>query len=246
MGNSLVVIPVYNEINRFSFVELETLLLRDEMSVVIVDDCSSDGLIDFIMDSFNSHRNLYVIKLPRNQGKSEAVRRGLAFGFERGFEFIGVMDGDFSYSAHEFFRLLERAKVSGADIASGVRTFSNSKSLLVPLRFWQGWLFRLFINVIFSIHFRDIQCGLKIFRRDSIHGSSLETCFMNAWLYDLELILRNKALISLYLEVAVEEWQHKKSSNLRIFEVPKILLSACRLRVKYGQQNITNIVFLKS
>lgn len=238
MSSCAVVIPIYNERERFSLSEFDNLLGFEELTLIVIDDGSSDDLLEFLQQKYLHKRSCRFIRFSINQGKSEAVRKGISIAMEDNFDFIGVLDGDFSYSAKEFKRLLEYASFSDVDVVSGVRTFSNSKSLLLSLRLWQGLAFRYFVNVAFFTKFRDIQCGLKIFKSTSISIASLETPFINAWLYDLELLLRNQDLMRLYREVELNYWEHKPLSNLKLAQVPKILLCVLRLRFKYGRMKV--------
>jgi dolichyl-phosphate beta-glucosyltransferase len=229
-----LIIPIYNEENRFSFSDFEILLSQDDLSLLVIDDGSSDFLPEILEKSYHQSTNLQILRLTRNVGKAEAIRQGFLYAIDNKGDFIGVLDGDFSYSAHEFLRFFSYIKSTNFDVLSGVRTLSNSKQLLLSFRLWQGISFRYFINIIFLSYFRDIQCGLKIFRSDSILKSSVEKAFENPWLYDLEILLRNKANIHIYGELRVDSWQHKLSSKLSLKHVPRILFAVLKLRHYFG------------
>ena len=229
-----LVIPIYNEQNRFSLSDFEILLSQNDLILTVIDDGSSDLLAATLETAYGQNSNFQLVKLTTNQGKAEAVRQGFLRAMVNKSEYIAVMDGDFSYSASEFLRFYSFIKSSNLDAISGVRTLSNSLQLILSFRLWQGIAFRYFINLVFSNSFRDIQCGLKVFKSEAISLQSIEKKFEDPWLYDLEILLRNKARIHSYGELRIEFWEHKEASKLNLNHVPGILINVFRLRHYFG------------
>src|SRR5881397_368114 len=82
-----VIVPVYNERNTLREL-LERVRARPltwqrglvELEIVVVDDCSNDGGVDFLErpESRDAFPEVRLIRHERNRGKGAAIRTGLA------------------------------------------------------------------------------------------------------------------------------------------------------------------------
>lgn len=84
--------------------------------VVVVDDGSSDATADVARRS-----GAIVLSLPFNVGVGGAIRTGLRFALERGYERVVQLDGDGQHDAHEAGRLLGVLDPERVDLVVGSR-----------------------------------------------------------------------------------------------------------------------------
>jgi dolichol-phosphate mannosyltransferase len=116
-----IVMPVWNEAAVIAEVvaELErdvVTRLPDGVTVIVVDDHSSDGSAD-VLDKLAAQRDwLEVVHAPENRGHGPSVRDGLERA--RG-EWLFVLDSDGNIPAADFWRLWDAR--AGADLVLGVR-----------------------------------------------------------------------------------------------------------------------------
>jgi glycosyltransferase involved in cell wall biosynthesis len=164
-----VVVPVHNE-------ELSVALLYDELrsalepletpwEAIFVDDGSTDGSFAALTRLHNSTDNVRVVRLRRNFGKAAALRAG--FDQAQG-ETVVTIDGDLQDDPAEIPRLLAKLD-EGFDLVSGWKTRRRD-----PLS--RRVLSRIFNRVTgwFSgVHLHDMNCGLKAYRAEVVHGLRL-------------------------------------------------------------------------
>jgi len=110
----VIVIPCYNEAERLDTSAIaEWLARRDDVTVLFVNDGSKDRTL-FVLEGLRQ-RNLEqveVLDLGKNQGKAEAVRRGLLRGLELQPTYVGYFDADLATPLAELERLSLAARLS--------------------------------------------------------------------------------------------------------------------------------------
>ncbi len=109
-----VIVPAYN-IASWLPRSLESLLAQThrDLEIVVVDDGSSDNTSEVLSDYAAKFSNIKAIH-KENGGVTSARLRGVK---EASGDWIAFMDGDDYVEPQMYARLLENAKVSGADIS---------------------------------------------------------------------------------------------------------------------------------
>jgi dolichyl-phosphate beta-glucosyltransferase len=227
-----VVIPAYNEAHRlppFLAAVRDYLDARycDRCEVIVVDDGSSDGLGEMLVQAAAQWPRLRVLKHPQNQGKGAAVRTGvLAARGER----VLFADADGATPIEEEARLAEAIQ-SGADLAVGSRLLAAAG--VERSRSWaRGLAGRLFAAVarrLLGLSVRDTQCGFKMFRAEAA-----QRLFAMAreprYLFDLEVLALAVKLGYRIVEVPIR-WKEIPGGHLSLArEVTKVLRDLWRLR----------------
>lgn len=163
-----IVIPVYNEQD-----SLDELLQRIfhvaeragyQLSVVMVDDGSTDQSWAVIERLAAQHSEVRGLKLRRNFGKAAA----LAAAFERvDGDFVVTMDADLQDDPNEIPNLLNKL-AEGYDVVSGWKQVRHDPwHKVFPSR-----LFNSMISWLTGVRLHDHNCGLKAYRRevlDEVH-----------------------------------------------------------------------------
>jgi glycosyltransferase involved in cell wall biosynthesis len=107
-----VIIPVYNEKNTLrellERVRAQSITWRDrpvELEIVVVDDCSNDGGVDFLEleESRRHFPEARLIRHPKNRGKGAAIRTGLRHATGN---VVLIQDADLEYDPSDYPRLL--------------------------------------------------------------------------------------------------------------------------------------------
>ena len=161
--------PVHNE-------ERSVALLYDELrsaleplgtpwEAIFVDDGSSDGSFAALTRLHNAADNVRVVRLRRNFGKAAALVAG--FDQARG-ETVVTIDGDLQDDPAEIPRLLAKLD-EGFDLVTGWKTHRRD-----PLsRRILSRIFNRVTSAFSGVHLHDMNCGLKAYRAEVVHGLRL-------------------------------------------------------------------------
>jgi glycosyltransferase involved in cell wall biosynthesis len=164
-----VVVPVHNE-------ERSVALLYDELrsalepldtpwEAIFVDDGSSDGTFGALTRLHSAEQNVRVVRLRRNFGKAAALVAG--FDQARG-ETVVTIDGDLQDDPAEIPRMLAKLD-EGFDLVSGWKTHRRD-----PLsRRVLSRIFNRVTGVFSGVRLHDMNCGLKAYRAEVVHGLRL-------------------------------------------------------------------------
>lgn len=243
MTSVRLIIPCFNEERRLpanEFVEF----IRDnaDVSFSFVNDGSTDDTLGVLeqVRAFAPER-VEVIDLAENQGKAEAVRRGVLESLKRpGFDFVGYFDADLATPLDQLALLLaqsgappQHALIFGSRVAGpGVEIDRD------PVRNMLGRLFSTCATVALKLDFHDTQCGAKIFSRD-LASSVFHEPFISRWLFDLELFLRTRRQLGKtgfaeqVREVPLQKWQEKGTSKIRRVDLIRVPADLLRIWTAY-------------
>ena len=104
-------IPTLNESGTIGALIESLEKLRDfyQIRIVIVDDGSTDGTVETVMESSEKYGNLILIERGRKLGLGTAIRDGLrtALDQEPAPNFVVTMDADLSHDPNELPKLVE-------------------------------------------------------------------------------------------------------------------------------------------
>jgi len=224
-----IVLPCYNEeANITSVVEdcdswLESSDIDGE--IIVVDDGSRDTTAE-VLRSIQAHTpRLQIVTHAENQGYGGAVRSGCDAAKE---EYIGFMDSDGQFKAKDFEKLLP--ELSNVDFVTGKRR----KRADPPMRKLNALLYGLLIRLVLGVKVHDINCAMKVFRKDIWATIRPETG--TGALFNAEVFLRLKkngvawtqVEVSHYRRTAGEQTGAKPGVILRMFKE----LFALRRKVK--------------
>lgn len=181
-----LIIPVYRQEKTIKkqlqniLGEMELLSVPYEVIVVI------DGDVD---KSFREARKVHSSKLKvigynTNHGKGYAVRFGM--GKSRG-DVIGFLDAGGDLSELGLSMMLEHFKWYNADIIIGSKRHPVSK---VRYPFWRTVMslgYQLLVRVLFGLHVRDTQVGMKLYRRNVLEDV-LPRLLVKTFAFDIEML----------------------------------------------------------
>jgi glycosyltransferase involved in cell wall biosynthesis len=164
-----IVIPVLNEREALPqlFDELSATCssLGRSWGVVFVDDGSTDGSWEVLVDLARAHPEVSSVKLRRNFDKSAALALGFA---QTDGDVVVTMDGDGQDDPAEIPALLRRLD-DGCDLVSGWKRERRDPAV----RRWASHLFNLATSRLSGVRMHDLNCGLKAYRGDCARSLEL-------------------------------------------------------------------------
>jgi glycosyltransferase involved in cell wall biosynthesis len=165
-----VVVPCYNEIRT-----VETLLrrvddVRLETEVIAVDDGSTDGTRELLVELEAEGLVHQLLFHERNQGKGAALRTG--FRHATG-DVVVVQDADLEYDPMEFPLLLQPILEEKADAVYGSRFLGGPHRVLL---FWHSVgnrFLTLLSNMFTDLNLTDMETCYKMVRRELLQSLPL-------------------------------------------------------------------------
>jgi glycosyltransferase involved in cell wall biosynthesis len=228
MQSTIVVIPCFNEAARLPSERFIAAAGADPgCSFVMVDDGSRDQTQDVLLSLADRCPGKFIVlSLERNQGKAEAVRRGMNRAFERRPDFVGYFDADLATPLEELVPmrrlLIERPElqmVLGSRVALLGREVTRSHG-----RHYLGRVFASVASLSLGLTVYDTQCGAKLFRNSDAVRTAFAEPFGSRWTFDVELLARLNALAAegalppLTISAAehpLHQWRDVSGSKLR-------------------------------
>lgn len=244
-----LVIPCFNESARLVPEHFDELLATGWISLVVVNDGSSDDT-GKILDSLARDRSrVTVLHLDTNCGKGEAVRQGCLAALRTKTKLIGYIDADFATPVSEVIRLAQIALTENGKLVvmgSRVKTLGSDINRST-IRHFIGRLFATLISLAIQESVYDSQCGLKLFRQFDELQNVFATPFLSRWLFDVEILLRLKTICGLRernqldqiaLEVPLYSWSEVQGSKTRVSDGIIALLQITRISYSYRESGL--------
>jgi glycosyltransferase involved in cell wall biosynthesis len=172
--------------------QIVALTADDRVSLVLVDDGSTDGTPELLRSIEHVTSGVTVITLPRNGGKGEAVRAGLVSASAANPSWLGYVDADMATPASEILRLLDIAtSTPRVDVVLGSRVALLGRDVeRSAFRHYTGRVFATFASLVLAKAVYDTQCGAKLFRRTDAFDQAIVAPFRSRWAFDVELLGR--------------------------------------------------------
>jgi glycosyltransferase involved in cell wall biosynthesis len=162
-----VLMPVYNEMATIR--EIVTRV-RDQArhdEILIVDDCSTDGTRDALIELDRECEDVRVVLHGYNKGKGAALRTALSHA--RG-DIVLVQDADLEYDPADYAKLIEPIQRGEADVVYGSRFLENAEQDPSRMHRFGNWMLTAASNLMTGLHLTDMETCYKAMRRDALRG----------------------------------------------------------------------------
>lgn len=163
-----VVMPVFNEAQTIDEIITRVLAVPMRIELVVVDDCSTDGTRDRLVD-LQRQRGFTLLLQDSNQGKGAALRRG--FDALTG-DVVVIQDADLEYSPEEFPDLAAFIIDGRADAVFGSRFLGRHRVFLFT-HYLGNRLLTLLTNVLYNTMLTDMETCYKMMRREVLGNMRL-------------------------------------------------------------------------
>lgn len=220
-----VVVPCFNEARRLDLAAFADLLDGpDDLRLLFVNDGSTDDTLTALKDFAATSAAVDVLALATNQGKAEAVRRGLLAALEQGATIVAYYDADLSTPPPELARLVATLREHPelqVVLASRVRLLGRNIDRY-PHRHYLGRVFATFASLTLDIPVYDTQCGAKALQATPALRGALAHPFTSSWVLDVELLGRllypegatDPVPLDAVLEMPLTAWRDVGGSKL--------------------------------
>ena len=160
----VILIPIYNDRESLKLlienINNEAKDLKSEISIVVVNDASSQQIMDTYPNIENIH-SIEIINMKENRGHARCIASGLKYIYEKiEFDYVIPMDGDGEDRPEEIKNFIEVAESSAGKSIVGERV-KRSEGFFFQL----CYQFHRFLTLAFtgkSIKFGNFTCLSKI------------------------------------------------------------------------------------
>ncbi len=226
-----IIIPVYNErahikqvLEEVSNVNLPLGLKRE---IIIVDDGSNDGTIDFLRTLTESEYSIHYCE--ENIGKSSALRIG--FRMAQG-NIIIIQDADLECRAYEYPKLLAPILNGETNIVFGSRFKGIPQGMKVHYRIANAILTGL-VWLCYHKWLTDVGTVYKVFKRDLLDDIELESKrFEFATEFTSVMLSRGEKIIEVPIDYVARTIEEGK--KIRFKDAFIIYYTLIKQRLKLG------------
>jgi len=187
--NALVIIPTYNEKDNVIPLASHILKVDSRLNILFIDDNSPDGTGKIVDDLALDNNHIHAMHRSGKMGLGTAYVEGFKYAIKNNFDFVIVMDADFSHSPDELPLLEEKAPQY--DIVVGSRYIKGVSSVNWP--FWRlalSYFANKYIRFVTGLNVSDCTSGYKIYSRKVIEGINLDSIRSNQFSFQFEMLYR--------------------------------------------------------
>ena len=174
MSTLSIVIPAYNE-ERFIGALLEQIRAVDlgrlgvAKEVIVIDDHSSDRTPEIV----KQFPEVVFERLPKNGGKGQAVRRGMALATG---DYLIIQDADLEYDPRDYVPMMQALLDGRADVIYGSRYLASGRHDRQSLTAYLGGRSLSLVGYVFTgTWLTDTVTALKLFPRTLLPSLALQT-----------------------------------------------------------------------
>ena len=236
-----IVIPCFQEATRLARIMWpQFAAAHPSWDFIFVDDGSTDATYPLLqnMAQNTATKNIFTMALA-HQGKATAVQAGINHLLARLKPYHGLAfyDADLATPLAELERLgnlfLTSSAMTAVDALFAARIqYLGTNIQRHAYRHYLGRIFATVVSLMVDLPVYDSQCGLKLFKT-SVAQKIFKRNFVSPWFFDVELILRLKALKAKIQECPLRSWSDQGGSKLRWSDFSKTPFELAKIYWQY-------------
>lgn len=222
--------PAYNEqLNLPKLIEQADRVaskVAKRYELIVINDGSTDKTIETVTQLIKKYPHLRIVSHAENQGYGAALKTGL---HESRYEWIFFTDADLQFDMAELKKFIPYTE--NFDIIIGWRTTRADGAK----RAFNARLFKLYIDLLYRLHVRDIDCAFKLLKSQAVKKIRLDS---SSAFTTTELLYKLKKRDVPFKELPVSHYprSHGNPTGANI----RVIIKACRealflyLKIKLG------------
>ena len=184
---ALVILPTYNEAQNIAEIIQKIISLPEGISILIIDDNSSDGTKEIARDLINKHKDrIFLIERPDKLGLWTAYIEGFKFALAHNYDYVLEMDADLSHDPEEIPNFLKA--VTDADVVVGSRYIDGIRIMNWPLnRLILSYTASVYARKMAGLSLTDCTSGYKCFSRRVLEKLPLDQIASGGYAFQIEV-----------------------------------------------------------
>ena len=188
-GNSLIIIPTYNESENIEVIINKILQLKDSYDILVVDDNSPDGTSNVVSELKKKHTNrIFLIIRDQKLGLGSAYIEGFKWALKKEYAYIFEMDADLSHNPNELINLKDLLIDKNYDVAIGSRYLEGISVVNWPLsRIFLSYFANLYVRIITGMKVKDATSGFVGYTNKALLSLNLNNIKFNGYAFQIEM-----------------------------------------------------------
>jgi dolichol-phosphate mannosyltransferase len=188
-GNSLIIIPTFNESENIELIINKILLLNDSNDILVVDDNSPDGTSKIVSDLKKENIDrIFLIVRDNKLGLGSAYKEGFNWALNKNYSYIFEMDADLSHDPEEIVNLKELLIKSDSDVAIGSRYLDGVSVVNWPLsRIFLSYFANIYVRIITGMPIKDATSGFIGYTNESLSSLNIDNIKFNGYAFQIEM-----------------------------------------------------------
>ena len=187
MGNTLIVIPTFNEKENINPLLERIFSLDIVLDVLILDDNSPDGTKDVVLENKKKYKNrLNLIVREKKQGLGKAYIEGFKWALEKQNKKIIQMDADLSHPPEKLINIVNQLDyydyVIGSRYINGIRVLNWPLNRII-LSIGASW----YVKLITRLPVNDPTAGFVGYKRSSLLSLNLNEIMFVGYAFQIEM-----------------------------------------------------------
>jgi dolichol-phosphate mannosyltransferase len=234
LKKTLVFTATYNEFPNIKILLNRINTLRVPLDILIIDDNSIDGTLQFLLKSCKKQKNLKLIIRKKKLGLDTAHKMAFKYAREKKYNYLITMDADLSHEPNVIKSFIKLLKTKTFIIGS--RYTKGGKCDLEGFRFLISFLGNFFIKNLLKINSNEFTTSYRAFDLDKLNNLNINKIKSKGYSFFMETIfLINSLNVSIY-EIPI----HFKSrlsgvSKISKIELIRTLFNVIRLKFFYRE-----------
>lgn len=231
--NSLsMFIPCFNEAKNLPFVLDQAIKVLPKVArtfeIIVVDDGSNDKTHQVVKEYQKKNNTIKLATHQHNKGYGAAVRTGIK---NSKYDWIFYTDGDGQFDINELVKLVAVCKEGTTVLGYRQKRVEGFKRILMAK------LYKLYIDALFRVHVKDIDCAFKLFEAADLKKLDL---FSNGAFISAEILYKLKKKKVKFKQLPVTHYPRKHGSasgaSLKVILIGLWEPLKLYLRMKMGWQ----------
>tara|TARA_B100001063_G_scaffold92372_1_gene86024 strand:- start:1886 stop:2620 length:735 start_codon:yes stop_codon:yes gene_type:complete len=189
-GNSLIIIPTYNEAENIVTVINKIFSTDDNNSILVVDDNSPDGTSNIVKNLIKNDNTdkLFLITRDKKDGLGTAYKEGFKWALEKEYAYIFEMDADLSHDPNEIKNLKRLLVNNECDLAIGSRYIEGVSVVNWPLsRIFLSYFANIYVRIITSMPIKDSTSGFIGYTNEALSSLNINKIRFNGYAFQIEM-----------------------------------------------------------
>jgi dolichol-phosphate mannosyltransferase len=189
LGQILVIIPTYNEIENVRRITSRVRQAVPEAHILVADDNSPDGTGAIADEIAADDDHVHVMHRLGKEGLAAAYMAGFAWGLEQGYAVLIEMDADGSHQPEQLPMLLDALR--DADLVLGSRWVPGGRVVNWPKH--REMLSRggnMYTRMALAVPLQDATGGYRVFRASALRALRLHDVASQGYCFQVDMARR--------------------------------------------------------